>query len=77
MCRNKAGLVDEMILENVLGVTKTMLAWPVYRALWKRSRLTYAPEWMAYIDKLIRETPLAPPIDLVAQFQGHLAEVAR
>jgi len=53
------------------------LAAPGNRAIWKMARASYAPEWAAFIDKLIEETPLDEPVDRVTQFKTSLAEVMR
>ena len=74
--QHRAGLADQMSLDNVMGPVRVLvLAQPVYRALWKSFRGTFAPEWATYIDRMIEETPLAKPVDSVAQFQANLAEV--
>jgi hypothetical protein len=73
--QHRAGLADQMSLDNVMATMRDVLALPVYRALWKSYRANYAPEWCAYIDRMIEETPLAKPVDSVAQFQANLAEV--
>jgi len=75
--QHKNGLLDQITLDNSLIGIRSLLVVPVYRALWKLHRETYAPEWIAYIDKLIEETPLAKPTDAVAQFNSTLAEVLR
>ncbi|MFI4975976.1 MAG: hypothetical protein ACHP84_15660 [Caulobacterales bacterium] len=74
--QHRAGLADQMSLDNSMGPVRVLLlAQPVYRALWKSSRASYAPEWAAYIDRTIEQTPLATPVDSVARFQADLAEV--
>ena len=74
--QHRAGLADQMSLDNVMGPVRVLvLAQPVYRALWKSFRGTFAPEWATHIDRLIEETPLATPVDFVAQFRADLAEV--
>ena len=75
--QHKSGLVDEITFESALGSVKSLLAQPVIRALWDLDRATYAPEWIAYIDRLIDETALARPVDFVVQFKAKLAEVMR
>jgi len=75
--QHKAGLADQITLENNLGALKAQLAAPGNRAIWKMARASYAPEWAAFIDKLIEETPLAEPVDRVTQFKTSLAEVMR
>ncbi len=73
--QHKAGLADPMTFDNTLGVTTSHLAQPVFRAIWRSTRTTYAPEWMAYVDKLIDATPLATPLDDVARYKADLADV--
>jgi len=75
--QHNAGLLDQITLDNSLIGIRSLLVIPVYRALWKLHRETYAPEWIAYIDKLIEETPLAEPTDAVLQFNAAVAEVRR
>jgi hypothetical protein len=62
-------------MDNSLIGIRSLLVIPVYRALWKLHRETYAPEFVARIEKLIEETPLARPTDAVARFDATLAEV--
>jgi len=69
--------VDELTWQNAAAVVRYVVSRPGYRALWKTTRETYAPEWIAYVDKLIEETPLAAPIDASARFKADLAEVLR
>jgi len=73
--QHNGGLLDQITLDNSLIGIRSILVVPVYRALWKLHREAYTPEWIAYIDKLIEETPLAKPTDAVAQFNATLAEV--
>jgi hypothetical protein len=47
----------------------------VNRAIWKGTRATYAPQLTARVDGMIEKTPRATPVDSVAQFNAHLAEV--
>ena len=74
--QHRAGLADQITLDNSMGTVRVLLlAQPIYRALWKSSRAAFAPEWAAYIDRMIEETPLATPVDIVAEFRADLAEV--
>jgi hypothetical protein len=75
--QHKAGLVDQITLDNSNAVLRFVLAQPVYRALWKLSRVVYAPEWANEVDKLIENLPLIPPQDSVGRFKTALAEVMR
>lgn len=73
--QHKAKLVDEITWLNASAVVRYVMAQAGYRALWRATRVTYAPEWVAYVDRLIEETPLATPVDAVARFRADLAEV--
>ena len=75
--QHKSGLADQITFDNGLTLTKLVLGFPVYRALWKSSRTSYAPEWSAYVDQLITKTSIKKPVDAVAQFKSDLAEVLR
>jgi len=73
--QHKAGLVDKITMDNNLAGIRSFLSLPVTRALWKSSRATFAPELIAWVEGLIEHTPLAKPVDVVAQFRTNLAEV--
>ena len=75
--QHRAGLADQISLDNAMSAARSMLAWPVYRALWKVDRARFAPEWATVVDRLIEEMPLGKPRDIVADFQAVLAEVLR
>jgi hypothetical protein len=74
----KAGLVDQITLDNSNAVMRFVLSQPVYRALWKIARGSYAPEWAAVVDKLIDGVPLAAQQqDIVAAYKAALADITR
>jgi len=73
--QHKAGLVDQITMDAALAATKTFLSQPVNRAIWKGTRATYAPQLAAWAEAMIETTPLATPVDSVAQFNANLAEV--
>jgi hypothetical protein len=75
--QHTAGLADKITLDNVLKVLGGALAQPVFRAIWNSTRTTYALEWTSYVDKLIEQTPLGMPVDIVARFKSDLGEVMR
>lgn len=75
LVQHKAGLVDQITMDNNLVGIKSFLSLPVNRALWKSSREGYAPELIAWVERLIEAAPLAKPLDAVARFNTHLAEV--
>ena len=74
--QSKSGLVDEPTFDtSMLAFKNTWLALPVYRALWFQSASSIGPEFRTAVDAMIRETPLATPVDLVATFQANLTKV--
>jgi hypothetical protein len=75
--QQRSGLLDQIMFDATMGGVKFWLSQPAFRAIWKSGRLSYAPEWRSYIDALIEETPLAQPVDTVAEFKANLAEVLR
>ena len=75
--QHKAGLADQITFDNNLTIIRGVLAQPVYRAIWKSTRTSFAPDWMAYVDQVIETTPVAKPTDAVAHFNADLAEVMR
>ena len=68
-------LVDSITYENAFIGIKVLMAQPVYRTMWMRHRETYSTELTALVDRIIAETPLAEPLDSVAQFKLDLADV--
>jgi hypothetical protein len=75
--QHKAGLVDSMTLDNSMrSVRTTWLGQSVYRALWLQQAPTIAPEFAGVIEKMLQETPVAKPIDVVSKFQADLAGTA-
>lgn len=68
-------LSDEITYENAFIGIKQLMAQPVFRSMWKRHRGTYASELIEIVDQIIKDTPLAPPADPVAQYKSDLEEV--
>ena len=73
--QHKTGLVDEMTLDNSMrSVRNSWLNQPVYRALWLQQAPTIAPEFAEVIEKMLRETPVTKPNDMVSLFHADLAK---
>jgi len=77
LVQKKAGLVDKITLETCDAVIKFIMAQPVYRALWIRSRTNYATDVQEYVDKLIVDLPLAHPGNPVRRFHADLDQVMK
>jgi hypothetical protein len=75
--QHKAGLVDQITFDTLQPALKNAMATPVFRAIWKSARTAYSPEWQSFVDKVIADTPLREPVDVVARFKADLAAVMR
>lgn len=73
--QHRAGLVDNITLDNSLAVLKYVLSMPVYRAIWMNTRNGYSQDYAALIDKQIETIRLIRPGDPVARFKKSLAEI--
>jgi hypothetical protein len=71
----KSKLTDKTTMESTIAGTRPLLATPVFRAVWARGRNNFAKETQDLVDKILRETPRAEPVDIVARFRGDLAAV--
>jgi hypothetical protein len=75
--QSKSQLIDPVTIGTRDAVLRFILAQPVYRALWVGSRLSYAEDWRAHVDKLIANLPLTHAVNLVDRFQHDLAKVIK
>jgi hypothetical protein len=71
----KAGLLDQISIDNNLSIVRSFMSSPVYRVLWQQNRRTYAPELVEVIEKILLETQMAKPIDVVARFNADLSRL--
>lgn len=71
----KSKLTDKTTMESTIAGTRPLLATPVFQAVWMRGRVNFAKETQDLVDKIIRETPRAEPVDIVARFKSDLAAV--
>lgn len=72
--QHKAGLADQMVLDDSVGILKTLLRQPAYRAIWKTRHFAGSSEWNAYVDRIVEEAQIAGPSDPVRLFKENLAE---
>ena len=71
----RAALVDSLQFESTQRTMRTLLAQPLFRAMWHMTRATFSPEFTAYVDAHILDVPLAPPQDYAEQIKAAVAEV--
>jgi hypothetical protein len=70
----KLGLVDPLQSESVERGLQRLLGTPAFRALWKASRATYHADFAAYVEALVGDAPLGPPLDFAAQIKAGVAD---
>ena len=58
-----AGFLDAPSLETTILTMKRLMANPVLRAAWQLVRPQIAPALRARVEKIVEETPVAPPKD--------------
>ena len=71
--QHRSGLADQDMMNAALGAMRVILSQPVFRALWRQER--QLPQWAEMVERLIADTPLAAPTDLVAVFKADLKDV--
>ncbi len=71
--QHAAGLIDELTLQMTLGGLRAHLRAPLFRAIWSMIREEFPPDTGAYIDGIIRDTPLSEPTSLSARLKRELA----
>jgi hypothetical protein len=72
---HREGLLDDANMDYATLTLKNWLRQPVFRALWSQSAVSLPSEFVAFVNGLIAETPLAEPEDTVARFQADLAKI--
>ena len=71
--QHKDGLLDEAIFTGFVAGMKGSLRNPGYRAQWKSARRNYGIEYVEFMDKLITETLVIPPTDVLARWRTDIA----
>jgi len=71
--QHATGLIDERTLQMTVGGLRAHLRAPVFRAIWAMIREEFPAETGAYIDQVIRDTPLSEPTSLAARLTRELA----
>ena len=71
--QHKDGLLDEAIFSGFVAGLKGSFRNPDYRAQWKNARRNYGIEYVEFMDKLVAETPVIAPADLLARWRTDVA----
>jgi len=69
----REGLLNQVTFDSLAAGLKHSLAQPGMRAFYKRQRAMLGRDFSAFVDKLLVETALGPPVDSVAQWRADVA----
>lgn len=70
---HRSGAVDDDTFKSIVQAQKQILRSPGARVMWQNHRRGRHPAFVTYYDKLMAETPLADPVDLVGRWKEGLA----
>jgi hypothetical protein len=71
--QHKEGLLNDVSFAHVEGGLRISLSQPGFRAVYKRQRPGYGADFVAFADRLLAETQIAPPVDIAAQWRADVA----
>jgi hypothetical protein len=71
--QHKDGLLDEAAFAGFVAGMEGSFRYPGYRAQWKSARRNYGIEFVEFMDKLVAETPVIPPTDMLARWRADIA----
>jgi len=72
--QNLAGAIDPAGRAADETVMRSILSSPASRAAWKTVRYQFGGDYRDYIDAMIRQGELTPPVELGAAWKVHLAD---
>lgn len=75
--QHEDGLLGEAAYASLVASMKGYLSSPGMRAMWKLTRSWYAPGFVAFIENLMREAPVAANADRLAQWRTAVAQELR
>ena len=66
----KAGLLSKETYDTYVAAVHVHFARPGWRAAWKMQRMTFGPEFRAFCDRILKQVPVAPAGDSVAEWNA-------
>jgi len=78
--QGRHGLLEETTYRYYLTRVRAVMSNPGFRSAWRMARRDFGNEFTAFIDELIAETPIRPPVsvtDNLAEWRSGLAELAQ
>ncbi len=71
--QHKEGLLNDVSFAHVEGGLRISFSQPGFRAVYKRQRPGYGADFVAFADRLLAESKVAPPADVAAQWRADVA----
>ncbi len=71
--QHREGLLSDDAFASYLNGVKASFVSPGMRVAWMRQRNAYGKEFVAFMDKIVAETPVAIPADPVARWNKDIA----
>jgi hypothetical protein len=72
--QHAVGLVDQRTVVLTEGGLRGHLRWAVFRGVWSIIRGEFSAETVALVERVLAETPLAPPRDLPTYLKSQLLD---
>lgn len=69
----REGTFDQSAFDRFVRRMKEMFTSPGIRVGYKRQRQNFGSEFIAFMDKIMSETPIAPSVDALAQWKADIA----
>jgi hypothetical protein len=66
----RAGLLSKPTYDTYVAGVRFHMAKPGFRAAWKMQRVSFGPEFRAFVDAILNEVPVAPAADVLAEWNA-------
>jgi hypothetical protein len=66
----RAGFLSKATYNSYVAGARFYMAKPGFRAAWKMQRASFGPEFRAFADRILNETPVAPEADTLAEWNA-------
>jgi hypothetical protein len=66
-------LLDDAAFDSTVNALRFNMSAPGYRAAWKAMRGVHEPSFRDFVDQIVREAAVAPPVDRLAQWTADVS----
>ncbi len=75
--QHRDSMLSEAAYASLVGSLKAYLSSPGMRAMWKLTESWYEPGFAKFVNRVMKEVPITPYADRLAQWQSAVAEARR